>query len=66
MTAQASGADIDLFLLALDQHRGLLDVGQPLPFGMAIGVTDVMTKRNAFSADFTLHDDSFDSGIALL
>lgn len=59
MAAQASGADIDLFPLAVDDHRGLLDVGQPLPFGVAVGVTDVVTKRNAFSADFTLHDDSF-------
>ena len=41
-TTQAASADPDAFCLAIDQRPDRLEVGFEDPFGLVIGVTDVM------------------------
>lgn len=54
MRAQASGADTESGLFPVKDNGGAVDVGQPLPLGMPIGVTHVVTGLRDFSADFAL------------
>ncbi len=66
LTAKAPGADVDLFSLAIDYERGFLNVRRPLSLGVTIRVADVMPELDAFPANLTLHDYSFDWVITLL
>ena len=44
LAAQASGAQVKPFGLALDNDGGGMDVGYPAAVGVALGVTDIMTE----------------------
>ena len=60
MRAQASGADTKTGLFPVKDDGGPVDVGQPLPLGMPVGMTHVVTGLGHFSADFALcHVSSF-------
>jgi hypothetical protein len=47
---QATCAKIDVPGLPLDIDSGGVDVGNPSPIGMALGVADVMTEERRFTA----------------
>lgn len=57
--AQASHADVQFLLFAIDDQRCLADVEIPLPIGMALGVTHTMTELRYFPAKVALVSQRF-------
>ena len=47
---QAAGAQVEAFGLTADIYRGGVDVGDPAPVGVALGVAYVMTELRCFPA----------------
>jgi hypothetical protein len=51
LTAQASGAQVKPFRLAVNNtHGDGMDIGYPAPVGMALGVTHIVTELRRFPA----------------
>jgi len=44
LTAQAPGAKVKPFWLAVNNDGGGMDIGYPAPVGVALGMTDIMTE----------------------
>jgi hypothetical protein len=57
--AKASGADAETGLFPIANNGGPLNVGQPLPLGVSLGMTHVMSGLGGFPADFTFGHGSF-------
>lgn len=55
--AEAPRADVDFSLLSLYHNRSSLDIGEPAPGGMPLGMADTAPKSNLFAANFALHKD---------
>ena len=53
MSAQASGAQVEVFGLAIDNDGGRVHVGYPGALGMALGVADIITGLRYFPAQIT-------------
>jgi hypothetical protein len=52
--AQAPGAQVETFHLAVDDNSGGVNIGGPAPVGMAFGVADIMTELRRLTAQITL------------
>ena len=50
LSAQASGAQVKPFWLAIDDDGSGVNIGHPAAVGVALGVADIMTKLRRFSA----------------
>jgi hypothetical protein len=50
LTAQAPGAKVKTFWLAVNNNRGGMDIGHPAAVGVALGVADIMTELWRFAA----------------
>ena len=50
MGAQASGAQVKPFYLAVDGDSSWMNVGYPAPVGAAFGMAGIMTKLRCFPA----------------
>ena len=48
--AQASGAQVEPFWLAINRNSGRVNIRQPEAVGVALGVADVMTELRCFTA----------------
>jgi hypothetical protein len=48
--AQASGAKVEVLHLAVNWDGGGVNVGRPVPVGMAFGMADIMTVLRYFAA----------------
>jgi hypothetical protein len=55
--AEASGADVDFSFPSLYHNRSSLDIRQPLPRGMLLGMAYTAPESNLFSANLALHRD---------
>jgi len=55
--AEASGADVDFSLLSFYHNRTSVNIGQPAPQGMLLGVAYVMPELSLFTANLTLHSN---------
>ena len=42
--AEAPGAQVSTFRLAIDEDGGRVNIGSPASVGVALGVTDIMTE----------------------
>lgn len=49
LSTQAPGTQVEAFCPAVYGYLGGMDVGQPHPVGVTLGVTDVMTELRRFS-----------------
>ena len=54
LVAQAAGAKIKMFLLAVNNKGGGVYIGRPVPVGMAFGVADIRTVHGGFPANIAL------------
>lgn len=51
---EATGANVHLLRLAIDDNAHALDVGSPTTLGLAIGMADEVTRHDTLFADFTI------------
>ena len=51
--AQAPGTDLEPLLLATYRHFGATNIGQPLSFGMTLGVAYVVSKLECLPTKVT-------------
>ena len=59
LTAEAPGADFKPSILpAANTHCSGTNIGQPLPFGMTLGVTYVMPELGCLATDITFSHNS--------
>ncbi len=54
LTAQASGAQIEMFGLTINNNGSRVNVRHPVALGVALGVADIITILRRFSADIAL------------
>lgn len=59
LTAETPGADIEALSLPSKNYRSLLDIRQPAPPGMTLGVTYIITKLGYFPTEFTFSCQDF-------
>jgi hypothetical protein len=50
LVAQASGAQVEPFWLAVYHDGDRVDIGHPAAVGVPLGVADIMTELRSFSA----------------
>jgi hypothetical protein len=50
LSAQTSGAEIELLKLAVNHNRSRMDIGVKPAIGMPFGMADILTKHRAFTA----------------
>jgi hypothetical protein len=53
--AQAPGADIHLLFLAVHYDGNAMDIGQPAPLGVLLGVAYAGTVLSTLTANITFH-----------
>jgi hypothetical protein len=49
LAAQATGAEVHLFGLTLNDDRNRVDIWHPLALGMALGVAHILTEGGCFA-----------------
>jgi hypothetical protein len=53
--AETPGADIDFLRSTVYHDCGSMNIGQPAPLGMFLGVAYAITKLSSLATDSTLH-----------
>jgi hypothetical protein len=54
LSSQTPGTDVYTLLLAIYDNRGRLEVRQPLPLGMTLGVRYIVSKLRSLTAQLAL------------
>lgn len=53
--AETPGADVDFLLSTVYDDCGSMNIGQPAPLGMFLGVAYAITKLSSLATDITFH-----------
>jgi hypothetical protein len=54
LIAQAAGAEVKLFRLAVNHDGSGMDISRPAPVGMAFGMADIRTENGGFPTNIAL------------